>query len=35
VVESLRQGADVAAETIDSGRAKEKLAELVDFTNQG
>lgn len=35
VVESLRQGADVAAETIDSGRAKEKLAELIDFTNQG
>lgn len=34
-VPDLRSGVHKAAETIDSGKAKEKLAELVDFTNQG
>jgi len=30
----LREGVGVAADSIDSGRALEKLEQLIEFTNQ-
>ena len=31
---NLEDGITIAAETIDSGKAKQKLEELISFTNQ-